>query len=76
MLNQLRLISKNRSSIKNAVRRNSSLKDVWFARKKKKTVLNLVADAKRGDPSRVPFTCVNTGHKIKMSEKSPGSVRD
>jgi hypothetical protein len=32
--------------MKNAVRRNSSLKDVWFARKKKKTVLNVAADAK------------------------------
>jgi hypothetical protein len=32
--------------MKNAVRRNSSLKDVWLARKKKKTVLNVAADAK------------------------------
>jgi hypothetical protein len=43
MLNHLRFISKILSSIKNTVRRNSSLKDVWFARKKKKTV---AADAK------------------------------
>jgi hypothetical protein len=46
MLNHLRCISKILSSIKNAVRRNSSLKDVWFARKKKKTVLSVAADAK------------------------------
>jgi hypothetical protein len=46
MLNHLRFISKILSSIKNTVRRNSSLKDVWFARKKKKTVLNVAADAK------------------------------
>jgi hypothetical protein len=32
--------------MKNAARRNSSLKDVWFARKKKKTVLNVAADGK------------------------------
>jgi hypothetical protein len=31
---------------KNAVRRNSSSKDVWFARKKQKTVLNVAADVK------------------------------
>jgi hypothetical protein len=46
MLDHLRFISKNLSSIKNAVRRNSSLKDVWFARKKKKTVVKVTADAK------------------------------
>jgi hypothetical protein len=39
MLNHLRFMS-----IKNAVSRNSSLKDVWFARKKKKTVLNVAAE--------------------------------
>jgi hypothetical protein len=32
--------------MKNDVGKNSSLKDIWFARKKKKTVLNLAADAK------------------------------
>jgi hypothetical protein len=31
---------------KNAVRRNASLKDVWFARKRQKTVLTVAADAK------------------------------
>jgi hypothetical protein len=31
---------------KNAVGKNSSLKDVWFARKKQKTVLNAAANAK------------------------------
>jgi hypothetical protein len=31
---------------KNAVGKNSSLKDVWFARKKQKTVLNVAANAK------------------------------
>jgi hypothetical protein len=46
MLNHLRFISKNLSPIKNTVRRNSSLEDVWFARKKKKTMLNVAADAK------------------------------
>jgi hypothetical protein len=45
-VNYLRFISKNLSSIKIAVRRNSSLKDIWFARKKKKTVLNVAANAK------------------------------
>jgi hypothetical protein len=45
-VNYLRFISKNLSSIKIAVMRNSSLKDVWFARKKKKTVLNVAANAK------------------------------
>jgi hypothetical protein len=43
MLSHLRFIPKNWSSIKNAVRRNLSLKDVWFARKKDKTVLNVAA---------------------------------
>jgi hypothetical protein len=47
MLNQLRFTYiKNVSSIKNAVGKNSSLKDVWFARKKQKTVLNVAANAK------------------------------
>jgi hypothetical protein len=46
MSNPLRFISKNLSSIKNAIKRNSSLKDVCFARKKKKTVSNVAADAK------------------------------
>jgi hypothetical protein len=32
--------------MKNPVGRNSSSKDVWFARKKQKTVLNVSADAK------------------------------
>jgi hypothetical protein len=31
---------------KNAARGNSSLKDVWFTREKKKTVLNVAANAK------------------------------
>jgi hypothetical protein len=46
MLNHSRFTSKILSSIKNAARRNSSLKDVWFARKKK-TVSIVAADAKR-----------------------------
>jgi hypothetical protein len=44
MLNQLRF--KKLIVNKNAVGKNSSLKDVWFARKKQKTVLNVAADAK------------------------------
>jgi hypothetical protein len=46
MFHHLKFISKNVSSIENDVRRNPSLKDVWFARNKKKTVVNVAADAK------------------------------
>jgi hypothetical protein len=42
----IKIYTKNWSSIKNAVGKNSSLKDVWFARKKQKTVLNVAANAK------------------------------
>jgi hypothetical protein len=42
----IKIYIKNLLSIKNAAGKNSSLKDVWFARKKQKTVLNVAANAK------------------------------
>jgi hypothetical protein len=52
MLNHLRFISKILSSIKNAVKRNSSLKDIWFARKK-----NCVKRADAKTKTRMKQTC-------------------
>jgi hypothetical protein len=49
MLNHLRFLSKNWSSIKSAMRRNSSLKNRLVCIKKEKTELNVTAECKMVD---------------------------
>jgi hypothetical protein len=70
MLNHLRFISKNLSSIKNTVRRNSFLKDVSFTRKKN-CVLVIPFRTNAGDIFDVYLSNLTNTYTVKDNIWSP-----